>query len=63
MRLAELTVPELLALADLLLKIAEATPKVNVSEAHESVDEVKYILQLVREKAHSQGVTLQKSLN
>mgnify|MGYP005835975937 CR=1 FL=1 len=50
MRLADLTVSELLALADILLKIAEDIPGSDGSAIREAVDEIKYILRLISEK-------------
>jgi hypothetical protein len=50
MRLADLTISELLALANILLRIAEDTPERDGAETLETVDEIKYILRLVSEK-------------
>jgi hypothetical protein len=50
MRLDELTVPELLALANVLLRIAEEIPKEDRSAARDARDEIAYVLKLISEK-------------
>jgi hypothetical protein len=50
MRLADLTVTELLALANILLRIAEEIPKGDRRATREAKDEIAYVLKLVREK-------------
>jgi hypothetical protein len=51
MRLADLSIPELLALANVLLKIADDLRKVDRRSAREALHEVKYILSIVTEKS------------
>jgi hypothetical protein len=50
MRLTELTVPELLALANILLRIAEDIPVEDRRATREARDEISYVLQLIAEK-------------
>jgi hypothetical protein len=50
MRLAELTVPELLALANILLRIAEEIPVEDRRATREARDELSYVLHLIAEK-------------
>ena len=50
MRLAELTVPELLALANVLLRIAEEIPKEDRAATRDARDEIAYVLKLIAEK-------------
>ena len=50
MRLADLTVSELLALANILLRIAEEIPKGDRRATREARDEVAYVLRLIAEK-------------
>jgi hypothetical protein len=50
MRLAELTVPELLALANVLLRIAEEIPKEDRRATRDARDEIAYVLKLISEK-------------
>jgi hypothetical protein len=50
MRLAELTVPELLALANVLLRIAEEIPKEDRRATRDARDEIAYVLKLITEK-------------
>ncbi|MGO9483004.1 MAG: hypothetical protein ACLPX9_00250 [Rhodomicrobium sp.] len=50
MRLAELTVPELLALANILLRIAEEIPPEDRPATREARDEIAYVLRLISEK-------------
>ena len=50
MRLAELTVPELLALANVLLRIAEEIPKEDRAATRDARDEIAYVLKLITEK-------------
>ena len=50
MRLTELTVPELLALANILLRIAEEIPVEDRRATREARDEISYVLQLIAEK-------------
>ncbi|MBI4723755.1 MAG: hypothetical protein HY765_01655 [Rhodomicrobium sp.] len=53
MRLAELTVPELLALANILLRIAEEIPNSDRRATREARDEIAYVLKLIAEKEGS----------
>jgi hypothetical protein len=50
MRLTELTVPELLALANILLRIAEEIPVEDRQATREARDEISYVLHLIAEK-------------
>jgi hypothetical protein len=50
MKLDELTVPELLALANVLLRIAEEIPKEDRRAARDARDEIAYVLKLISEK-------------
>lgn len=50
MRLAELTVPELLALANILLRIAEEIPPEDRRAVREARDEIAYVLSLISDK-------------
>jgi hypothetical protein len=50
MRLTELTVPELLALANVLLRIAEEIPKEDRRATRDARDEIAYVLKLISEK-------------
>ena len=54
MRLAELTVPELLALANVLLRIAEEIPKEDRAATRAARDEIAYVLKLITEKEGAQ---------
>ncbi len=50
MRLVELTVPELLALANVLLRIADEIPKEDRRATRDARDEIAYVLKLITEK-------------
>lgn len=50
MRLADLTLPELLALANVLLRIAEEIPKEDRQATREARDEITYVLRLIADK-------------
>ena len=50
MRLSELTVPELLTLANFLLRIAEEIPAEDRQATREARDEIAYVLKLIAEK-------------
>jgi hypothetical protein len=50
MRLDELTLPELLALANILLRIAEEIPVGDKRATREARDEIAYVLKLINEK-------------
>ncbi len=50
MRLADLTIGELLALANILLRIAEEIPKEDWRAAREAKDEIAYVIKLISEK-------------
>ncbi len=58
MRLSDLTVQELLALANVLLKIADDGEGEGEAASGEVIDEIKYILRLVTEKAGHNGAML-----
>jgi hypothetical protein len=62
MRLSELTVPELLALANILLRIAEEIPVEDKRATREARDEIAYVLSLISEKEDaSQRVGMSRS--
>ncbi|MGO9172678.1 MAG: hypothetical protein ACLP7P_12015 [Rhodomicrobium sp.] len=63
MRLAELTVPELLALANILLRIAEEIPVEDKRATREARDEISYVLKLIAEKEGSAEFYSGRSLN
>jgi hypothetical protein len=63
MRLTELTVPELLALANILLRIAEEIPVGDRQAAREARDEISYVLQLIAEKEGAGQPSSRPSLN
>ncbi len=50
MRLAELTVPELLALANVLMRIAEEIPAEDKRATRDARDEIAYVLKLISDK-------------
>jgi hypothetical protein len=50
MMLSDLTVPELLALANVLLRIAEDIPPEDRQATREARDEIAYVLALIAEK-------------
>jgi hypothetical protein len=50
MRLSELTISELLALANILLRIADEIPKNEPQRVREARNEIAYVLKLVTEK-------------
>jgi hypothetical protein len=50
MRLSELTVPELLALANLLLRMAEDIPAKDRKATREARNEIAYVLKLMADK-------------
>ncbi len=54
MRLSDLTVPELLALANVLLRIAEDIPPEDRQATREARDEIAYVLALIAEKDGAQ---------
>ena len=62
MRLADLTVPELLALANILLRIAEEIPVEDKRATREARDEIAYVLSLISEKEDaSQRIGMSRS--
>jgi hypothetical protein len=63
MRLTELTVSELLALANILLRIAEEIPVGDRQAAREARDEISYVLQLIAEKEGASQPSSYPSLN
>jgi hypothetical protein len=63
MRLTELTVPELLALANILLRIAEEIPVEDRRATREARDEISYVLQLIAEKEGTSQPSSGPSLN
>ena len=54
MRLSDLTVPELLALANVLLRMAEDIPPEDRRATREARDEIAYVLALIAEKDGAQ---------
>jgi hypothetical protein len=63
MRLTELTVPELLALANILLRIAEEIPIGDRQAAREARNEISYVLQLIAEKEGAGQPSSRPALN
>jgi hypothetical protein len=63
MRLTELTVPELLALANILLRIAEDIPAADRQAVREARDEISYVLRLIAEKEGMVQPSRSPSLN
>lgn len=63
MRLNDLTVPELLALANILLRIAEEIPKEDKRATREARDEIAYVLRLITEKEGAKRPTPRASLH
>ena len=63
MRLTELTVPELLALANILLRIAEEIPAEDRKATREARDEITHVLRLIAEKESTIQPTERQSLN
>lgn len=64
MMLSELTVSELLALANVLLRIAEEIPKEDLGAAREARDEIAYVLRLVSEKGEQRhNTSLQRTFH
>ncbi len=53
MRLSELTVPELLTLANFLLRVAEEIPAEDRQATREARDEITYVMNLIAEKEGS----------
>ncbi len=63
MRLAELTVAELLALANILLRIAEEIPAGDKRATRDARDEIAYVLRLIAEKEGARQPSRRQSLN
>jgi len=63
MRLADLTVPELLALANILLRIAEEIPSEDRQATREARDEIAYVLKLISEKEALKKASERRVLN
>jgi hypothetical protein len=63
MRLAELTVSELLALANILLRIAEEIPVEDRKATKEARDEIAYVLKLITEKEGVKNPSASTSLH
>jgi hypothetical protein len=63
MRLTELTVPELLALANILLRIAEEIPAEDRKATREARDEIAHVLRLIAEKEGSIQPSEDRCLN
>jgi hypothetical protein len=63
MRLTELTVSELLALANILLRIAEEIPVEDRRATREARDEISYVLKLIAEKEGAGKPSSAPSLN
>ncbi len=63
MRLAELTVPELLALANILLRIAEEIPVEDRKATREARDEIAYVLKLIADKEGARQPSATRTLN
>ena len=63
MRLVELTVPELLALANILLRIAEEIPKEDRRATRDARDEIAHVLKLISEKEGKKQPSIRASLH
>jgi hypothetical protein len=63
MRLTEFTVPELLALANILLRDAEEIPVEDREATREARDEIAYVLRLISEKEGAEQPSEEHSLN
>ncbi|MGO9545187.1 MAG: hypothetical protein ACLPPF_10375 [Rhodomicrobium sp.] len=63
MRLAELTVPELLALANVLMRIAEEIPAEDKRATRDARDEISYVLELIAEKEGASQPSSGQGLN
>jgi hypothetical protein len=63
MRLDELTVPELLALANILLRIAEEIPAEDRRATREARDEIAYVLKLITDKEDVKNPSFGTSLH
>jgi hypothetical protein len=64
MRLSELTLPELLTLANFLLRMAEDIPVEDQKATKEARDEITYVMNLIAEKEGSPEPSLRHdSLN
>jgi hypothetical protein len=63
MRLDELTVPELLALANILLRIAEEIPAEDRRATREARDEIAYVLKLITDKEDVKKPSFDTSLH
>jgi hypothetical protein len=63
MRLDELTVSELLALANILLRIAEEIPAEDRRATKEARDEIAYVLKLIADKEGVKSPSASTSLH
>jgi hypothetical protein len=63
MRLNDLTVPELLALANILLRIAEEIPSEDRQAKKEARDEISYVLKLISDKEGAKRPKARPGLN
>jgi hypothetical protein len=64
MRLSELSVSELFALANVLLRIAQEIPRGDRRSAREAANEITYVLKLIAEKGErSRQPMPQRALN
>ncbi|MGO9460081.1 MAG: hypothetical protein ACLP1W_08170 [Rhodomicrobium sp.] len=63
MRLDELTVPELLALANILLRIAEEIPVEDKRATREARDEISYVLKVIAGKEGTSQPSAGQCLN
>ena len=63
MRLDELTVSELLALANILLRIAEEIPAEDSRATREARDEISYVLKLIAAKEGLKQPSFSRSIN
>ena len=63
MRLTELTVSELLALANILLRIAEEIPVEDRQATKEARDEISYVLSLIADKEGAEQPSASTGLN
>ena len=63
MRLSELTVPELLALANILLRMAEEIPVDDREATREARAEITYVLKLIADKEDAMQASQGSQLN
>ena len=63
MRLSELTLPELLTLANVLMRMAEDIPVEDREAAREARDDLAYVLKLISDKEDAMAASSGDQLN